>query len=67
VASYTDNQGTPETVTSSATAAVANINDAPTGSVNLSGTAEQYQTLSADNTLADIDGIPGTGQPGAIS
>ncbi len=31
--SYTDGQGTPESVTSAQTAAVANVNDAPTGAV----------------------------------
>ena len=33
-ASYTDDQGTAESVTSSATSAVANVNDAPSGSVS---------------------------------
>jgi hypothetical protein len=60
-ASYTDQQGTAESKTSSATASVANINDAPTGSVTISGTASQGQTLTAANTLADIDGIPVSG------
>ena len=57
VASYTDGHGTLESVTSSATAAVANVNDAPTGSVTISGTATQGQTLTASNTLADTDGL----------
>ena len=40
VASYTDGEGTAESVTSSATgAAVVNVNDTPTGSVTISGTA----------------------------
>jgi uncharacterized delta-60 repeat protein len=60
-ASYTDLGGTNESVSSAATAAVANINDAPTGAVNITGTAQQGQTLLASNTLADIDGL------GAIS
>ena len=54
---YTDGQGTPETVSSAATSTVANVNDAPTGSVSISGTATQGQTLTASNTLADIDGM----------
>uniref|UniRef100_UPI0005631422 Ig-like domain-containing protein n=1 Tax=Mesorhizobium sp. WSM3224 TaxID=1040986 RepID=UPI0005631422 len=33
VASYTDGHGTPESVASAATASIANVNDAPTGSV----------------------------------
>jgi len=32
-------------------------NDAPTGSVTIAGTAEQGQTLTATNTLADADGL----------
>jgi len=56
-ASYTDGFGTPEAVTSAATAAVANINDAPTGSVTISGLASQGQTLTAANSLADLDGL----------
>jgi uncharacterized delta-60 repeat protein len=60
-ASYTDQQGTAESVTSSATAAVTNVNDAPTGSVTISGNANQGQTLSAANTLADADGLGAIG------
>jgi hypothetical protein len=56
-ASYIDGHGTAEAVTSSATSVVANINDAPTGSVTISGTATQGQTLTASNTLADADGL----------
>ncbi|MCH6258864.1 Ig-like domain-containing protein [Puniceicoccaceae bacterium K14] len=61
VANYTDDQGTEEFVASLATANIANINDAPTGAVSISGTPSEYQTLTAANTLADEDGI------GAIS
>jgi uncharacterized delta-60 repeat protein len=57
VASYTDGDGTHESASSGATAAVANVNDAPTGSVTISGTATQGQTLTAANTLADDDGM----------
>lgn len=56
-ASYTDGMGTPEAVTSAATAAVGNINDAPTGSVTISGAAAQASVLTAANTLADLDGL----------
>ena len=56
-ASYTDGYGTVETVTSAATTAVANVNDAPTGTVTITGTATQGQTLTAANTLADVDGL----------
>jgi hypothetical protein len=56
-ASYTDGQGTPEAVTSAAVGPVANINDLPTGTVTISGTATEDQTLTASNTLADADGL----------
>jgi len=56
-AGYTDGQGTAESVTSSGTSAVANVNDAPTGSVTIAGTAAQGQVLTASNTLADADGL----------
>jgi hypothetical protein len=56
-ATYTDGHGTAETVASAATAAVTNVNDNPTGSVTISGTATQNQTLTASNTIADIDGL----------
>jgi VCBS repeat-containing protein len=65
-ASYTDNFGQAESVTSSATSVVANVNDAPTGAVSISGNASLRHSLSATNTLADVDGIPGSGA-GAIS
>ena len=60
-ASYTDLQGTAESVTSSATIAVANVNDTPIGGVTFTGTATQGQTLTGSNTLADADGIPAAG------
>ena len=53
----TDGEGTAESVSSAATAAVTNVNDAPTGAVTLSGTATEDQTLTAANTLADEDGL----------
>ncbi|WP_264477949.1 hypothetical protein, partial [Planktothrix agardhii] len=55
--SYTDGLGTAETVNSSPTSVVTNINDAPTGNVSITGTATQNQTLTATNTLADVDGL----------
>ncbi|MFT7288296.1 MAG: hypothetical protein ACI87W_002414, partial [Halieaceae bacterium] len=60
-ASYTDLQGTAESVDSDPTAAVANVNDDPVGAVTISGTAEQGQLLTAANDLSDLDGL------GAIS
>ncbi len=58
VASYTDGHGTAEQVESAATTAVVNVNDAPTGTVTLSGIGQQGEMLQASNTLADADGIP---------
>ncbi|MFN9548194.1 MAG: choice-of-anchor L domain-containing protein [Cyanobacteriota bacterium] len=57
IASYVDGYGTAEAVTSAATAAVANVNDAPSGSVTISGFPSQGQTLLAAQTLADLDGL----------
>ena len=56
-ASYTDLHGTSESVASSATAAIANVNDTPTGSVTITGIPAKGQTLTAVNTLTDADGL----------
>ena len=58
-AGYIDGRGTTESKTSAATAVVAgvSVNTAPTGSVTISGTPKQGQTLTATNTLADADGL----------
>jgi hypothetical protein len=50
----------------SASVLVANVNDTPTGGLTIAGTATQGQTLTASNTLADVDGIPTSGT-GAIT
>ena len=57
LASYTDLLGTAEKITSSATDNVVNINDLPTGTVTITGTASQNQKLTAANSLADVDGL----------
>jgi hypothetical protein len=57
VVSYTDGQGFAESATSAATATIANVNDLPTGTVVIAGTATDGQTLTAGNTLADADGL----------
>lgn len=57
IASYTDANGNPHSLSSPATAAVANVNDAPTGTVTIGGSAVVGQTLTAGNTLADEDGL----------
>ena len=57
-ASYTDSFGTAESVTSSPSTDVANVNDTPTGGVTFSGTATQGGTLTAAiDTLKDLDGM----------
>ena len=56
-ANYTDDQGTVESVTSAETTAVGNVNDPPAGSVTITGTAQEDQTLTASNTLTDADGL----------
>jgi Ca2+-binding RTX toxin-like protein len=60
-ASYIDGGGTVESVTSAAIGAVANVNDTPLGSVTIYGKARQGQTLWAENSVTDADGL------GAIS
>ncbi|MFK7855676.1 MAG: VCBS domain-containing protein, partial [Granulosicoccus sp.] len=58
IASYTDGQGTAESVTSADTANVVNVNDAPTGTVTVDNmTPNEGDVLTASNTLADADGL----------
>ncbi|MCB8788388.1 DUF4347 domain-containing protein [Planktothrix agardhii] len=45
------------TATATSNLSITNINDAPTGTVNITGTATQNQILTATNTLADVDGL----------
>jgi hypothetical protein len=56
-ASYTDSFGKAESVSSTETELVANVNDLPSGTVSINGPPTPGQTLSATNTLADIDGL----------
>ena len=39
------------------TISITAVNDAPTGTVSITGTAQQGETLTAANTLADSDGL----------
>ena len=56
--SYLDGLGTMETVSSASTGAVANVNDLTTGSVVVTGTPVEDETLTADaSSLADDDGL----------
>jgi Ca2+-binding RTX toxin-like protein len=61
VASYTDSLGTAETVTSAATAAVANVNDVPTGAAVVTDLTPQEGVASTvtTGTIADGDGLVG--------
>jgi hypothetical protein len=55
--SYVDGHGTAESVTSALTDAVANLNDAPAGGLQVTGIAKQGQTLAVSSTLTDADGL----------
>lgn len=57
VAGYTDTKGTAESVSGSATSAVLNVNDLPTGSVTITGTPKEGEVLTVSHTLADVDGL----------
>jgi len=62
--SYTDGEGTAESVTSDATSAVTNVSHSPTGGVTITGTATEDEVLTADtSTLADADGLGSTELP----
>ena len=55
---YADGHGSNETLTSAATAPVANVNDAPTGAPALVGPVVEDLTLSVDTSaIADADGL----------
>ena len=58
-ASYTDGEGTLESVTSAATSPVANVNnDLPTGGVTITGVTTEGEVLTADtSTLDDANGL----------
>jgi uncharacterized delta-60 repeat protein len=52
--------------TGSTTVTITGVNDAPTGSLTITGTPTQGRVLTAANSLADLDGIPTSGT-GAIA
>jgi RTX calcium-binding nonapeptide repeat (4 copies) len=59
VATYTDAHGPNKTATSAATAAVVNVDDAATGELIVTGTAEEGGSLTAVlYQLQDVDGSP---------
>jgi Ca2+-binding RTX toxin-like protein len=62
VATYTDGDGVLESVTSAPTAAVSNVNDAPTGAAVL-GDPTPQETVPytvTTSSIADADGLPAT-------
>jgi Ca2+-binding RTX toxin-like protein len=67
VASYTDQQGSAESVTSAPTEFVANRIDPPTGQLELTGLRVEGSILSVVGVPYDLDGIPAPGQPGALT
>ena len=65
VASYTDDQGTAESVSSAGTAVVANVNDPVSGQPVIVGTPEEDQTLTADtSSISDADASVSSGISG---
>jgi len=58
VLSYTDDQGTYETLLIAGTSAVTVPNAAPGGTVTVAGAAGQDATLTLTDTVTDADGIP---------
>ena len=54
---YTDNYNYAESVLSRPAQKISNTNDAPTGTVTITGRALQGGTLRVSNTLADADGM----------
>jgi Ca2+-binding RTX toxin-like protein len=56
--SYIDGAGNAEVLTSQATAPVTNVDDAPVGTVTISGSAVIGATLVASHTVTDADGMP---------
>lgn len=60
-ATYVDGRGNPELVTSSSVGVIRNVNDAPTGTVTITGLAVSGSTLTVSNTLVDEDGLGSIG------
>ena len=54
---YTDDFGVTESLTSSKTSAVQNVNDSPEGDVVISGVAREDEILTVSDNLSDEDGL----------
>jgi hypothetical protein len=57
IASYIDGRGNAESVNSSPSSIVVKVNNFPTGSVFINGTIKRGETVTASNTIGDLDGI----------
>ncbi len=56
--SYTDGQGTPESLTSAQTAPVGSVNSPPVGTPTITGTVQEDQRLTANTSgISDADGL----------
>lgn len=55
--SFTDAKNHAESFTTDLATKIANINDLPTGSLQINGTTTQGQTLTASNNISDLDGL----------
>ena len=55
--SYTVSDPSGATSTANVTIAIAAVNDGPTGTLTVSGTAQYGQRLTATNSLADVEGL----------
>lgn len=56
---YTDGEGTAESVPSTATEPVGNVNSAPQGSVSVTGAPIEGRVLQVQNSIFDPDGVVG--------
>jgi Ca2+-binding RTX toxin-like protein len=54
---YLDPLGNPGSSNTVASQKIANVNDAPTGALAVTGTAKVGQTLAITSTVADVDGL----------
>lgn len=54
---YNVNDGSQDSAERTVSVSISAVNDLPTGSVTISGTATEDETLTAENTLADAEGM----------
>ena len=58
--SYVDNYGSSETVYGSAAGSITNVNDAPQGEIEITGSMREGSTLTAEISVTDDDGFSGS-------